>query len=179
MPGAPNTATPEVLVVNDMPIGLAESAPRASDNRQALNPTFTVEGNTFTVEYCGYRIGDVTWGTPLGGRGWTPPVRFTVDGSTFATVRMFELPAPVAPVAGVRGILELSTGHLPLKLHDGTALSAVASFPRGWLVAVPDESDPEQHPVLRAVLTYARTNGCRYVLFDADADRVPGLTYWG
>ncbi len=168
--------------MNDKPIGLAESAPRASDNRQDRYHIFTVEGNTFTVEYCGYRIGDVTWGTPLGGRGWTPPVRFTVDGSTFATVRMFELPPSPDPVPGVHGILELSTGHLPLELHDGTALSAMASTECGWLVNLPDDTDPDL-PRLPAVLDeifrYARTNGCRFVLFDADAPLVPGLPYWG
>ncbi len=73
------------------PIGLAEAAPRSSDNRIDRYHIFERTGDVLTVEYIGYRIGDVTWGLPLGGPAWSPPIRYTSDATNFATVKMFNV----------------------------------------------------------------------------------------
>ena len=78
-------------MTNVKPIGSAEGHPRASDGRCDRYAIYERNGDVLTVEYIGYRIGDVTWGLPLGGPGWSPPVRFTSDAATFATVKMFNV----------------------------------------------------------------------------------------
>lgn len=79
------------MVSMDKRIGRAEGAPRGTDNRIDMYSVFAVKdgGKVLTVEYAGYRIGDVTWGLPLGGPGWTPPTRFEWDAARFATVEIF------------------------------------------------------------------------------------------
>jgi hypothetical protein len=53
----------------------------------------------------------------------------------------------------------------------------------GWLMWIPPDPDDHQvdHPMPLAVLTicrYARSRGCDYVLFDADADTIDELPAW-
>jgi hypothetical protein len=75
----------------DKRIGYAETDPREPDQRRDCYGIYEVseDGSEIYVQYEGYRIGDVRYGTPLGGPGWRPPVRFKTPCSSFAVVRMF------------------------------------------------------------------------------------------
>lgn len=86
-------------------------------------------------------------------------------------------------------VLDLSTHHLPEDLGSdglGTVEGVVAyELPYGWLMWVPSDAEQmaearqrvRRAEVLR-VLEYAHRLGCRYVLFDSDADRVDDLPEW-
>ena len=91
-----------------------------------------------------------------------------------------------APKAGIRKVLDLSTGHLP----EATANAIDAgTFPKptmmeseyGWLFSVPELADfPELVDGLpckafKAVMRYAAQNDCTAVLFDRDGETLDGL----
>ncbi|MEQ1950893.1 hypothetical protein [Mesorhizobium sp. CN2-181] len=105
----------------------------------------------------------------------------------------------------IRQFLDLSTGHVSLDTRDwldaqgklaanflhfedkSPVISTIGRTCHGWFIWAGDKEDdnwsadhlargvPED---LIAVLTYARNQGCDYVLFDQDADRIDGLPYF-
>lgn len=99
----------------------------------------------------------------------------------------------------IRKVLDLSTAHLPEHLFnsevdgDGANVDSyhwgtvVYPLEHGALLWVPDDpgesaeagtqGETTQADVLR-VQVYARSLGCDYVLFDADADEDPRLPTW-
>ena len=88
----------------------------------------------------------------------------------------------------IRTFLDLSTAHLPEQMCDRLdAIPGVVAHQTvyGWLMQVPDQpGDPDEHDgaevpdVLLTIQAFARTAGCAYVLFDADADRIDALPTW-
>lgn len=88
----------------------------------------------------------------------------------------------------VRRFLDLSTAHLPkhLGIHGLSRQDGVIAdhLTYGWLMWVPP--DPQAHadehpglpPEVLTIQRYARTRGCDYVRFDADADKVGDLPAW-
>lgn len=79
--------------------------------------------------------------------------------------------------------LDASTGYLTEReaqeLEDGTLDWVFDAMREGWWVWVP--SDPtdlvngvdrklEDFPGLRALIVYARSQGCNWILFDSDGD---------
>lgn len=84
--------------------------------------------------------------------------------------------------------LDLSTAHLTPATHGllddaPDHLPTVMKHPDGygWLVYVhQDDVDPEEDtenipPDLLACLNLAREHGCGWMVFDCDADTIPGL----
>lgn len=70
-------------------IGVAETGPHGADGRYDRYRIYAATDTTLTVEYAGYRIGTTTWGVPLGGPGWSPPVLFTFKRDGFVNVDVF------------------------------------------------------------------------------------------
>lgn len=108
------------------------------------------------------------------------------------------LVAPERPIAAKCAFLDLSTAHLSAdarawlmagstlnhaSLYHGTgtgaAMSTLGATLNGWFMRAPEDT-PERSiygmPAdLQALCDYARAHGCNYILFDADADIIPGL----
>jgi hypothetical protein len=86
----------------------------------------------------------------------------------------------------VRPFLDVSTGHLSLRTRcmldawsadSDSAPGLLLHGPYGWLIHVPLEAeDPARWPAdLEIVLAHARSQGCDYVLFDADGPTIEAL----
>ncbi len=91
----------------------------------------------------------------------------------------------------VRTLLDVATDHLSLatqawlanqlELEPDYRVVNIGGMPRGWFVSVPTHSGPSFYgdvPAdLAGVFAVARTRGCEFVLFDADAaaDVIAGL----
>lgn len=107
------------------------------------------------------------------------PALDTEEIDTLCELLTFEEPAAVCRY------LDASTAHM--KKGDAVKLKirAIICDPRGeygWWVHVSD--DPADEISLKVagmsaefigVITYARAHGCNWVLFDRDADHIPGL----
>lgn len=94
-----------------------------------------------------------------------------------------------------KSILDISTGHVTLKSRewldaqavistayrdeakDEAPISTIAGFGYGWfLTANPSESALERMPEdVKAIVEYARSQRCDYVVLDRDADAVDDL----
>lgn len=81
-------------------------------------------------------------------------------------------------------VLDLSTAHLPEKMGaDLTGTDGVTAYRMdeyGWLMWVPPAGPPDDETPteITAIHRYARSHGCRYVLFDCDAETDPNLPTW-
>lgn len=85
----------------------------------------------------------------------------------------------------LRNFLDLSTAHLSPSTRewldriaeDQNNLSHwVAPTPYGWFLYCDEENADDSIPAdLFACMTYARTNGADYILFDRDADQLTDL----
>jgi len=93
------------------------------------------------------------------------------------------------PASSVRLLLNLSNAHLPEQLGKSGLDTApgVLAHPTdsGWLMWVPNNPDQSAAATVDrvpetvlAIQRYARSLGCDYLLFDADADRVDNLPTW-
>lgn len=88
-----------------------------------------------------------------------------------------------------RAFLDLSTGHLDAAsstaVFDGEASVTYATYahPEGYGVFICVQDDPdccaEMPPVLAAIMRYATTQGCDYILFDCDGPIDPALPSFG
>lgn len=90
---------------------------------------------------------------------------------------------PISPVRhpSERHVLDVSTGHLSLATRDWLDSSdyPTASGAYGWLVSTADVPGRNAPADLRAVEHYARQFKCDWVLFDADAEQIDDLPYYG
>jgi hypothetical protein len=100
-----------------------------------------------------------------------------------------ETPMPEATAEPrIRRMLDASTGSLPepvFQALDGHPWIVVHPTGYGALMWVPDDPadsarvcDPPVPAEVLAVQMYARSLGCDYVMFDADAGPLPGLPSW-
>jgi len=94
-----------------------------------------------------------------------------------------------------KSILDISTGHVTLpsrewldaqavisaayrdEAKDEAPISTIAGFGYGWfLTANPSESALKRMPEdVKAILAYARSRRCAYVVLDRDADAIDEL----
>lgn len=86
-------------------------------------------------------------------------------------------------------VLELSTAHVSpdtATLLDRGAPVGTTYYElvcgAGWLLLVPESDEALDNESLTkdiaSIITYARGHGCRWVLFDGDADKVADLPTW-
>lgn len=82
----------------------------------------------------------------------------------------------------IRSMLVLSTGHVSdetRKILEGEAVKdwPVVGFNGvfGWVIYAHDDDDPDIPRDLWSVFEYARSKGCDYIMFDADADTIEEL----
>lgn len=88
----------------------------------------------------------------------------------------------------IRRMLDASTGNLTedmfgaLTEHPWLSVSRTEHGALMWVPDDPEDSsrscDPPVPPEVLAIQMFARGLGCDYVLFDADADPLPGLPSW-
>lgn len=88
----------------------------------------------------------------------------------------------------IRRMLNASTGNLPEDMfgtfteHPWVVANRTEHGVLMWVPNDPADSsrvcDPPVPAEVLAVQEHARGLGCDYVLFDADADPVPGLPFW-
>jgi len=79
-------------------------------------------------------------------------------------------------------MLALSTGHVTPETRDALNDGAHCAYQKGdwgWFVPVFDPDDDDRDggapDDLVAICRYAREQGCSWLMFDCDADPIPGL----
>ena len=90
-------------------------------------------------------------------------------------------PPPQLAPSNVRQMLDLNTGHLPLRLVqdlNGEEGVTAHEMPYGWLMHVPPVDEPGAPAEVRTIWDRARRLGCTYVLFDSDGEYDGQLPYW-
>lgn len=80
--------------------------------------------------------------------------------------------------------LVISTAHVPQvlaqRMDDGKPIGTpYDNLGYGWRVYVPSESEPFDDDcaaaALRPLMTLARENDCRWIVFDSDGDQIEGF----